>query len=170
MRRDAVIMTILDAILLFAIISFACFGWKLGIIKAGGYLLAVFLGAFVAGRFYEPMAELVGGGNFARVASFAFIGFLVTRIVKFLIWLIDKAFNVLTIIPFTSALNRLIGGLLGLFGSMLAFGLLLTVLEAHTLNHQLDSAIAHSGVAAMLVVFSKILLPLLPYALQMAGE
>ncbi len=163
-------MTLLDAILLFSIISFAGLGWKLGIIKAGGYLVAVLLGAFVAGRFYEPVAELVGGGNFARVASFAFIGFLVTRIVKFLIWLIDKAFNVLAVIPFTSTLNRLIGALLGLAGSMLALGLLLTVTEMHTLNPQFAGAIAHSGVAAMLVVLSKILLPLLPYALQRVSE
>ena len=159
-------MTLLDALLLFSILSFAGLGWKLGIIKAGGYLLAVLLGAFAAGRFYDPMAELVGGGNFARVVCFAFIAVLVSRIVKFLIWLIDKAFGVLSIIPFTSGINRLVGAILGLFGSMLGLGLLITVIEANTLNPTLDEAIARSGVASMLVVISKILLPLLPYALK----
>lgn len=163
-------MTILDAILLLLILYFAGLGWRLGAIKAGGYVISVFLSAFFAGWLFDDLADLVGGGNFARVAAFSIIGILVSRAVNGIIWLLDKAFKVLSIVPFTKAINSLIGAFLGLIGSILALGLVIMTIEINVINPALDIAIKESSIASVLVIFAKILLPLLPEVFDLVGR
>lgn len=155
-------MSILDAILIVAIIYLTFLSGKHGFVKSVGMLISVVLGAFFAGSYFEQAASWVGSGNFAKVVAFLFIFLLVHRLVKLIIWLLDKAVDLLSVIPLTKSFNRLLGAVFGFISSILSLGLVLTLLSQYSINPELDKQIAESLAVKVLIFASKILVPLLP--------
>lgn len=68
-------MNILDIVLIVALVGSALAGLYIGIIKAALSLVGIIVGVFLAGQFYEPLAELLTfmPEDVANIAAFVLI-------------------------------------------------------------------------------------------------
>lgn len=164
-------MTHLDIILLIILGGFTLFGLWFGFLHAIGSLIGTVVGAFVASHYYEPISNwtlsVTGGNpNIVKFIVFIIIFIIANRLVGFVFWLIEKIFSILKIIPFLSTINRLLGGLLGLFEGVLVIGLTLFFISKFPFSEWLTGSMLKSGLAAYLIKISSVLWPLLPAALK----
>ena len=164
-------MTHLDIILLIILGGFTLFGLWFGFLHAIGSLVGTVVGAFVASHYYEPIANwtlsITGGNpNIVKFIIFLILFIIANRLVGFIFWLVEKVFSVLKIIPFLGTINRLLGGLLGLFEGVLVVGLTLFFISKFPLSEWLTGSMLKSGLASYLIKISSILWPLLPAALK----
>jgi len=165
-------MSLFDIILLIIIGGFAMFGFWFGLIHTLGSLLGTVFGAYLASRYYEPMADwlmnITGwGGNVTKVIMFIIAFLIINRLVGFAFWIVDKMTSFFTSLPFISSLNRFLGLILGLFEGLVTVGLIIYFIERYPVSEKLMEWIAMSAVAPYTTSVAAILLPLLPEALKM---
>lgn len=163
--------TIFDLVLLLAVFLFIAFGFALGLVQALGALVGVVIGTWVAGIFYEPFAAwldpfLLGQQNMARVIAFIILFTLINRLVGLIFWLINKIFNLISIIPFTKSLNRILGAAFGLIEGVLALGLILYFVSRYSISDWFNGVLGASKIAIFLIKVASILSPLLPEILR----
>lgn len=164
-------MSVFDISLLVIIGGFALFGLWFGFVHTLGSLLGTILGAYLAGRFYEPFAtwliHITGWPeNRARVIMFILAFIIINRLVGFIFWIVDKTLSVITRLPFIRSINRLLGLLLGLAEGMITVGLIFFFIERYPLSPSIMDMIAHSAVVPYTTGIAAILVPLLPMALR----
>ena len=163
--------TIFDLVLLLILFLFVSFGFWFGLVHTIGALAGVFVGAWVAGAYFQPFAEwlapfLLGSNASASVIAFGIIFFAVNRLVGFLFYLIDKVFKVVTIIPFLKTINRMAGALFGLVEGVLLVGTLLYVAARYPVSAWFNGVLAGSNLAEFLIAASSVVVPLLPEILR----
>jgi len=164
-------LTILDLILILILFLFIAFGFALGLVQTIGALIGVVAGAYLAGVFYEPLGAwlepiLLGHGNTARIIAFIVIFVLVNRLIGLIFWFINKIFNLISIIPFTKSLNRILGALLGFLEGTLVLGLIIYFVSRFEISEWFTGVLAGSKVAMWLNWVAGILAPLLPDLLR----
>lgn len=165
-------MGLFDIILLIIIAGFAMFGFWFGLIHTLGSLLGTIFGAYLASRFYEPMAawlvHITGWGeNVSKVLMFVIAFIIINRLVGFAFWLIEKTTNIITFLPFIRGLNRFFGLLFGLLEGLVTLGLIFYFIERIPLSEHFMKWMVDSVVVPYTVSIAAILLPLLPDALKM---
>ena len=165
-------MGLFDIILLIIIGGFAMFGFWFGLIHTLGSLLGTILGAYLASRYYEPMAgwliSVTGwGDNVSKVVMFIIAFIIINRLVGFGFWIIDRMTSVITKLPFIKGINRLLGLAVGLFEGMITIGLILYFIDKVPLSDFIMTHVASSVIAPYTVSMAGILIPLLPDALKM---
>lgn len=165
-------MGLFDIILLIIIAGFAMFGFWFGLIHTLGSLLGTVFGAYLASRYYEPMADwlinITGWGeNTSRVLMFIIAFLIINRLVGFGFWIVEKFLHIITSLPFIKGLNRILGLLLGVFEGLITLGLVIYFIERFPLGDWVMERLADSIVAPYAVSTAEILLPLLPEALKM---
>lgn len=165
-------MGLFDIILLITIAGFAMFGFWFGLIHTLGSLMGTVFGAYLAARFYEPMAGwLIGitgwGENTSKVLMFIIAFIIINRLVGFGFWIVEKTTNIITHLPFIQGLNRFFGLLFGLLEGMVTLGLIFYFVERIPLSEHFMQWMAGSIVVPYTVSIAAILLPLLPDALKM---
>jgi len=163
-------MTFFDLILLLILFGFVWFGFWFGLIHTLGGIFGIILGAILASRWYEPIAQkllfLFGGNeNLAKVVCFIVLFIIIWRLVGFLVSIINRIFNLLTFIPFLKTINRLAGALFGFLEGALILGLILFFLSKFPIGG-LGQLIENSALAQFLIKIAKILWPLLPIGLK----
>lgn len=164
-------MTHLDIILLIILGGFTLFGLWFGFIHAFGSLVGTMAGAFLASRFYSPVADWVlqmtgGNENLVKFVVFLLVFIIANRLVGFGFWMVEKIFDIIKIIPFLSSINSLLGGVLGLLEGALVIGLSLFFISKFPFNNWIMTNMVSSEVSASLIKVSSILWPLLPAALK----
>jgi uncharacterized membrane protein required for colicin V production len=165
---------VIDVVLGILLIGFIVYGLYFGLIRTLGSLLGIVVGAFVASHFYLIVSEWIqtlffGYENLGKVLVFIIIFFIVNRLVCFLFMLVDRAFDILSIIPFLKSINHLAGAVFGFIEGALVLGLIIYVTSRYTLlDSWFGGLLATSKIAPYLSNFAKILLPLLPEALKKA--
>jgi uncharacterized membrane protein required for colicin V production len=165
-------MGIFDVILLIILAGFVFYGLFFGLVKTLGSLFGVIVGAFVAGHFYlqvfswiEPMA--FGLNNLGKVVVFLILFSIANRLTGFVFGLIDRVFDVISIIPFLKTINRLAGAVLGLLLGGLVLGLVLYVAARYAIiGNFFGDWLVNSQVAPPLIKFASVLTPLLPEVLK----
>lgn len=168
-------MSLVDVILIIMLGGFVLFGLWFGLIHTLGALLGTIAGAYVAGHYFAGIAGVIAdkiGGSLPilKVVCFILIFTVVNRLVGFIFYLVEKMFNVISIIPFLKTINRLAGAVLGLAEGVLVLGLILHVAGAVPLaSWFMEKVIGPSEVAQFLIRIARILLPLLPEALRVLG-
>jgi membrane protein required for colicin V production len=165
-------MGLFDVILLIIIGGFAMFGFWFGLIHTLGSLLGTLLGAYLASRYYEPMADWLinvtgWGENVSSVVMFIIAFIIINRLVGFGFWVVDKMTSVITNLPFIKGINRFLGLAVGIFEGMITIGLILYFIDKVPLSEFVMDHISSSIVAPYTVSMAEILLPLLPDALKM---
>jgi len=163
--------TFFDLFLILIIFGFLIYGFVSGLVQVVGALIGLFVGAYLAGQFYLPLSDVLlpfvlGNENFAKVISFVLIFGLTGRIIGFIFYLLNKAFHVLSIIPFLKSFNRLAGALFGFVEGVLVLSLALYFIARFPFTAWLGDFIASSKVAAILIFVSEIFSPLLPELLK----
>lgn len=158
---------------LFTIVGgFALFGFWFGFIHTAGSLMGTLAGAYVASRYYEPMAQwlmrITGWeGNTARVIMFILAFFIISRAVGFLFFIVDKLLSIITRLPFISSINRVLGLALGILEGVLTIGLVLFFIERFPVSEKFMTILAQSEVAPQFRAVADVFVPLLPDALRL---
>ncbi len=165
-------MSYFDIILLVILAGFVFNGLSKGLIKLLGNIVGLIVGAFVASRFYLQFyawsQNLFGGReNLGKVVAFIIVFIAVTVAVDFIFSILEKVFNLISIIPFTKLINRLLGAALGLLEGSLFIGLILFVASRYAwLGSLFGDHLASSQVAPLLLKVVNLVLPILPAALK----
>jgi uncharacterized membrane protein required for colicin V production len=165
-------MSYFDIGLLVVIGGFVFNGLAKGMIRLLGQIVGLIIGAYVASHFYltfykwgESMVNW--GENTEKFLSFTILFVLTTSLIGFVFVMIEKLFDLISIIPFTKTINRLLGGALGLLEGSLALGLLLYVASRYALiSGFMGANLTNSHVAPILVKVTNIIVPVLPDALR----
>jgi len=167
------LISITDMVLLLVIAGFAFTGFWFGLIHMAGSFIGIVIAAVVSGKYFEFVAEklafLFGGNeNLGRVITFILIFVLVTRLVGVVFWLINKLFNLLSIIPFLKTFNRLGGAILGLVEGIVLTSLALFLLVRYPLGQTVTNGLANSRVVEYLLDIANTVAPLLPDVVEQA--
>jgi len=165
-------ISIFDTILLIALSGFVFYGFFFGLIRTIGAFAGLLIGVFVTTRIYQPIAEMASGyflgfDKVGRVVIFLVLFSIISKFVSFAFYLLDRAFNILSIIPFLKTINRLAGGILGFVVGGLAIGFVIYLASGNFLiDRLLGDYLAMSKLAPFFLKFSNLLLPLLPMVMK----
>ncbi|MDP3985446.1 MAG: CvpA family protein [bacterium] len=164
-------MFTIDALLLILLGGFVLYGFWFGLIHTLGGLVGVVIASIFAGRLSEPFAvwiQPIVGGNPALVRLIVFVlaFIIITRLVGFIFWLLERAFKIISIIPFLKTINRLLGACLGFLEGVFLLGAILFVMAELPLAKTWHEPVRKSEVARYLVRTYSIMAPLLPASLR----
>ena len=165
-------MSIVDIVLLLVLAGFVFYGLFFGLIKTVGSLAGIVVGAFVASRIYlmvfswiKPLA--FGHDAWGISITFMLCFTIINRLVNLGFALLNKAFNLISIIPFLKTINRLGGAVFGFLEGGLVLGLMLYVTVRYIPGGGwFFSQLKGSKLAPFLLDYSKLLVPLLPEILR----
>ncbi len=165
-------MVIFDVVLLIILAGFVFYGLFFGLIRTLGSLAGVVAGAWLASRYYLAVFDwaenlFFGYGNLGKVICFILLFIIINRLIGFGFSLLDKAFNIISIIPFLKTINRLAGAVLGFIEGGLVLGLILYVAAKYSfIGTWFGNLLSNSSIAPFLLKFVNVLLPLLPDMLK----
>lgn len=164
-------MNVLDIVLLVILAGFILSGFFAGIIHMIGSLVGLLVGAWAAGHYYGVLAgwiaPLVGGNaNLASIIAFFVVFVVVNRLFGLVVFIVDKIFKIIAIIPFLKTFNRLLGAGLGLIEGTLVLGLAVYFASRFSFAAAFEAALRGSEIAKALYNIGLILAPLLPEAVR----
>jgi uncharacterized membrane protein required for colicin V production len=164
-------MPLIDIILICIISGFAFFGLWFGLVHTLGSLLGTVLGVYLASRYYEPVAEWLisatgWGDNFARVSVFIIAFLLINRLVGMVFFFIQKFTRIFTSLPIIKSIDRLLGGIFGLFEGVITIGIIIYFIDKFPLSDKIMDMLEISNIASTALIIATILIPLLPEALK----
>ena len=144
----------------------------MGFIKSITSLLGVFVGVYLASRYYLPVADWLmrvtgWSSNAAKVVMFIAAFIIIAKLVAIVFYIISKVLNLLKIVPFVKTFNRLLGFLLGLVEGVLTVGLIIFFVERFPLVDRIMKPLAESVLAGYFSGAAKIFLPLLPQSIKL---
>ncbi len=160
-------MVTADLIILAVIILFGYLGFKTGLIHALGSLVGTILGIYLAGHYYEQLTKLLvdftdWNPNFVRVLVFVLIFFISNRLIGITFWGIGKIFTIVSAVPFLGAVDKLLGGILGLLEGIILVGIAIFFITKFPPSPRIMDNLDKSKTAPPVVQFTKFLWPLLP--------
>jgi len=159
-------MITFDYILLAIIVIIALLGFKKGFIESLGSVLGIVVAALLASRFYPLLADRFGGSNMWNVIAFVIIFGLAVKIVGLAFWVIGKIFRIVTVLPFVSSFDRLLGLLLGLVEGIFVMAVILSFALKYPISEWVIWQMSNSVVAKTLLSIGNIFVPLFPEAVQ----
>jgi membrane protein required for colicin V production len=164
-------MNTADLVLLVVLGGFILSGFWFGIIHMIGSLVGLVVGAWAAGHYFDALARFVapwmgGNINLARIIAFFFIFVLVNRLFGIIVFLAEKVFKIIAIIPFLKTFNRLLGAAFGLIEGTLVLGLAVFFASRYTFTAAFAATLHGSQLAKSLNTVGAILAPLLPQAVR----
>lgn len=159
-------MALIDIILLVILGGFVLFGFWFGFIHTLGSLIGVAAGAWIAGNYFDEVANwgqfIWGGGDIGAVISFMLILIIVNRLVGLLFYFFDRVFDIIAIIPFLTSINRLLGALVGFLEGVFTIGLILFFIARYPIGVWVTEQLMTSRFAGWFVDVTSFLAPLLP--------
>lgn len=165
-------MSIFDTILLISWAGFVFYGLFFGFIRMIGSFIGMIVGIFLASRFYTDFYNsfdyLFGSyEGLGKIASFLLLYGIISKLVSFGFAIVEKVFNLLTIIPFLKSFNKLGGAILGFFLGGIILGLVLYLGSKYfILDSLLGASLVNSHITPVLLYFAKLVQPLLPEAVK----
>lgn len=165
-------MPVIDLALILVWAGFVFYGLFFGLIRTLGSLLGMVAGAWAAALFYLDLFELVSswfGGleNLGKILCFLVVFVVANRVVGLVFAVLDKFFNIFSIIPFFKLFNRLGGVVLGFLEGALILGIFVYLaVEYLSLNTWLPWGVSQSVVVPYLVKLIKVLVPFFSRALE----
>lgn len=160
-------ITIIDLALLLVVFLFISFGFFLGFISMIGSLLGLIIGAWAASRYSNDLGDwlakfLLGSDTVANIIAYLLIFGFVNRLISFGFWFINKVYKLVTIIPLTKTLNRVLGGLLGFVEAVIILEIALYVTLQFNFSLWLAEQLATSSIVVWLISISNWFVPFLP--------
>jgi membrane protein required for colicin V production len=144
-------MPIFDVILLIFLCGFVFYGLFFGLIKTFGSFVGLIGGALIATHFYQLAAEFVGQyfpaiGSLKIIIFFA-IFIIVNRLIVIIFSLVNKAYDLISIIPFLKSINRLAGAIFGLAEGIFIIALILYIIRNSFLNSWVGHLMSSSTIS-----------------------
>lgn len=165
-------MSYFDIALVVILAGFVFHGLSKGLIRLLGNIVGLIIGAFIASRFYLQFyewAQNIFGAreNLGKVIAFIVVFIVVTTVVDWVFVLLEKLFNLISIIPFTKLINRILGAALGFVEGALSIGLILFVASRYAwVGTLFGDHLISSQLSPFFLQAVKIVLPVLPDALK----
>ncbi|MBT7006966.1 CvpA family protein, partial [Candidatus Falkowbacteria bacterium] len=91
---------------------------------------------------------------------------VVTKLISIVFWILGKVFEVVTILPFISSFDKMLGLILGFAQGLFMLSAILYFLSKYPLNEWLTDQMGHSIVSATLLKMAVVLIPLFPEAIK----
>jgi len=167
-------MAIIDFVLLLVLFGFILFGFWFGLIHTLGALVGTVVGVFLASRWYDGAAAWVqytftGSLNVWKVIIFILLFILINRLIGLLFYILEKAFNIVTVLPFLKSINRIAGAVLGLLEGAVVVGAVVFISSRFPFGLEQKIFAASQLKTYFLGVFN-VLLPFVPQALKIANQ
>jgi len=163
-------MALFDVILLLIWAGFVFYGLFFGLIRIFGVFAGIFVGAFVASHYYLAFYSLISfipSESLGKIVAFVLLFGIANKLTSFGFALLDKAFNIVSIIPFLKTFNRLLGALFGFLSGGMMMGLFFYFASRQVLiGTFFADMITGSQIASLSVAFVYFLLPLIPTVLE----
>ena len=164
-------MAIFDIVLLIILSGFIFYGLFFGLIRTLGSLIGMVGGLWFTFIFYLTVFDWVKNLFFGhelagKIITFFILFTLINRLVGFIFALLDRTFDLISIIPFLKTINRLSGACLGFIEGGLVLGLALVFISQTAFSGWLNN----SQVAPFLISYTKAILLLLPGLLNRIKE
>lgn len=165
-------MSYFDIALIVIISGFILNGFIKGFIRLLGNIVGLIVGIFIASRFYLQFynwAESIFGGreSLGKVLSFIVVFIIVTVAVDWIFVILEKIFKIISIIPFTKLINRLLGAALGFVEGALFIGIILFVISRYAwIGSLFGDKLINSQLAPFFLKAVNIVMPILPQALK----
>lgn len=160
-----------DLVMIVAIVLFVITGIRLGLVHTVGSLVGIVAGAFVATHYGAAISAWSARAlNFdlqqlGKWVMFLIIFLVVSRLVGFGIWMLEKSFGIFLRMPFLNSLNRMLGGVLGFFEGALVVGIAVQYAKYLPVP-ELGAALAASKLSSYFVGVAHVLWPLIPEAIK----
>lgn len=159
-------MAILDYILLGFIVLWAILGLKKGFLRTLGALIGLVVAVILASRFFPIVSDWLGGNNFSNIIAFVIIFSVALKLIGLVFWLLGKMFEVITILPFISSFDRMLGFILGFAEGILILAVFSYFFGKYPFNDWLIAQMSVSVVAGILMKIGAIFIPLFPEAVK----
>lgn len=159
-------MNIIDWIIIAAFVLAFFSGLKAGSIYKIGSLIGTIVGIIIAGRYYVQFSGIFGGGIGGKTFAFLFLMTLVSNLIGLVFRLVNKAFNIIAIIPGLKSLNRLLGGVVSVVQRIAVFSILFYFLSKYQELEPIAKIFANSKFAETLATWGQLLAPLLPASIR----
>lgn len=164
-------MTILDVVVLLVLAVFFFKGFQMGLVRAVGSFIGLVVGLWVAGRYYQAMGDwLVGWGlpqSFSAAAGYIVTFIVATWGVSILVWMADRVFKFLAIVPGMKLVNNALGGVLLLIVGVLVVGVVLYVAGQFSApGSSTKLALERARVAPLVSAAAWVAAPLIPTAIE----
>lgn len=165
-------MSYFDIALLVIISATTLNGLSKGLIRLLGKLAGLLVGIFIASHFYLQFYQwsqgiFAGRESLGKVVSFIVVFVLVTLVVNWAFVIIEKIFKLISIIPFTGLINRLLGGALGFLEGSLFIGMILFVVSKYAwIGSLFGDYLVSSQMAPFFLSVVNIVVPILPSTLK----
>ncbi|MEI6597291.1 MAG: CvpA family protein [bacterium] len=156
-------MAIFDVALIIVLAGFVFYGLFFGLIRTIGSLIGMVGGLWFTFVFYLTVFDWVKNLFFGheltgKIITFFILFTLINRLVGFIFALLDRTFDLISIIPFLKTINRLTGAALGFIEGGLVLGLALVFISGTPFDGWLDG----SKIAPFLINYTQAITPLLP--------
>ena len=159
-------MGTLDLILLIIFFGFVGAGFYFGLIHTLGAIIGVVVGVVAASNIYTDISPFIQffmiKENVADVIAFIVVFVGISRLIGYMVHMMDQGFKLARLIPFATMVNRLAGGLLGFVEGALVLGTILYVITTFEFSPEVMQTIDGSALAGLFTTISNILVPLLP--------
>ena len=122
-------LSLADVLLVIIIFGFAFAGFFFGLIHTLGSLVGTVAGFILASKFAPTLSGWIsvifGESSALSIISFIIVFLVASRLVGFLFWLVQKVFDVISLVPFLKSINRLLGAVLGFAEGIIVTGAVL---------------------------------------------
>ena len=159
-------MVIIDYIILLLILGSAILGYRKGFLRSLGSILGIIIAAVVASRFYPTVAGWFGDSNLYRIIAFIIIFLVAIKLVSLLFWLIGKVFQIVTVLPFVSGIDSILGFILGTVEGIFTLSVITYFLSKYPVHPWLTSELGSSLITTVLLKIVYIFMPFFPEALK----
>lgn len=162
-------MNVLDIILLVALLLFAWKGFRTGLVGAIGGFFGIIFGIWASAHNMERAGEwIMHVAEFDNVALANILGFILIFVAVniafgIIISIINRVFH---IIPFIDFINKLLGGVVGLVGGLLAVSAFVYMLSLFTISDTIAGVVTGSELAHWAMTFAVIIKPFVPGAIK----
>lgn len=123
--------TFIDLTLVVLVMVFVIFGLYFGLIHTLGSLIGALIAVVGAGYSLayavDWLSTFMNVGPVFTVVIFIVLFLIISRLIGFVFWVIERAVGILTKLPFISSLDHLLGGILGFLEGLIATGVLIHV-------------------------------------------
>lgn len=161
-------ITVIDIVLIIFLAGFVFYGLFFGLIRTLGSLIGALAGFFLASKFYLFAFSFIqnlffGHDNIGKIVTFIILFTLINRLICFVFALINKTYDIISIIPFLKTINRLAGAVFGFLLGGTVLGFLLFIISSNFfIGDWFVKFLDNSRIAPFLLKFILILKPLLP--------
>lgn len=165
-------LSIFDVILAILLSGFLFYGLFFGLVKVLGNLFGTIFGVILASRYYLLVYEALektffGFENAGKVISFIIAFSLIRKVISVAVAALNTAFNLISIIPFLTTINRVGGAILGTLEGGMIIGTVLFLSSRYAIVESFFGQwIIESRIAPLLIKIASILTPLMPDVLK----